>query len=115
MRFLVKGYEGATRHVFKGEVDSFNCMLLNDDGSLLNVTGHTVTLPVYDTLDRRNAPIFTATLTLTTPTAGFMTAPLSAVNTANLIPGATYYAFCNDTDGSGNLTIADKPLVIVAG
>lgn len=102
MRALINGAEGATQKLFAGQDASWLVMLLADDGSLVNVTGDTVTLAFYDRADRRNAATLTVTAAITTAASGLCTATITDTNTGTLTTGQTYYiAVKRDAGGAG--------------
>lgn len=67
---------GDTKPVYlaKGSDETVRVTLFNDDGSVLDVTGGTLDLVVYDRTDRANAALAThGGETLVTPTGGYAT------------------------------------------
>ena len=110
MRALINGAEGGNLSLQRGESASWKVMLIDYDGSILNLTGDTVTLSFYDRSDRLNAATVTVTLTLTTPTSGFCTAAITVTNTNALTAGQLYYVVVKrDVAGAGTtVTIGDK-------
>jgi hypothetical protein len=110
MRAIINGSPNAPVAWAKGSNNSALVLLMNDNGSVLDITGGSVDLVVYDRSDRANAAIAThAGDTLTTPTAGFATV---AVDDSELTYGpGEYYVFARHTT-SGSLVYYSAPYVL---
>ena len=113
MRALINGVEGGSRTIFKGQDLVLLVQVLNDDGSLITVTGDSVSLMLFDRIDRANAAILTITAAITTAAAGFTTATVTDTQTGTLAAGATYYAFVRrDAATAGAFSFADNYTVV---
>ncbi len=80
-------------------------MLLDDLGVPLTVTADVIKLKIYDTEDRRNAPILaSATCTIVTAAAGYVTAAFTALEFAidPKMDGTPYFAFVERNENTGN-------------
>ncbi len=115
MRMLIDGAEGNEIVVDKGADKTVNIMLLTDTGGLIPSTAETWTLQIYDTADRRNAAITSATLTTGTAAAGFGTMILTAAITALLSAGGTYYAYGKRVDAGTLIAFSNRPCTIHVG
>jgi hypothetical protein len=111
MRAFINGSTNAPISLAKGSNNSLNVLVCNDNGSVLDITGGTIDLVVYDRSDRANAARAThAGDTLTTPTAGFATV---AVDDSELTYGpGEYYVFVKHTT-SGALVYFSAPFVLI--
>lgn len=107
---IINGTEGATLKSFKGGFDLLRLILLSDGtvgptgqvaavGSPLDVTGDTVTLEVYDTVDRRNAAVKSLPATIVGATYGYLTVALTAT-LMDFGPG-TYYVYAKRSENTG--------------
>lgn len=94
----------------KGSNQTANILLMNDNASVLDLTGGSVDLVVYDRADRANTAIAThVTDTLTTPAAGLATL---AIDDTELTYGpGEYYIFVRHTT-SGGLVYYATPYVL---
>lgn len=111
MKALING-TSAPLFLAKGSNESAIVTLFNDDGSLLNLTGGSVDLVVYDRSDRANPAVAThAGDTLTTPTAGVATI---AIDDSELTynPGE-YYMFAKHTTSTATVFLAGPFTLVV--
>lgn len=109
MRAFIAGVFGAVT-VRKGEDTVLPVVVHNDDGSLLDLTGGSIDLVVYDRSDRANAtPIAThAGDALTAATAGHATMTIGDAE-LNYATG-DYYVFVRFTNATSKIYFAD-PIV----
>lgn len=115
MRALINGVEGGALELFRGADKTWVVLLTNDDGSVLNVTGDTITMSVYDYNDKRNAALFTVTCSLTTAASGLCSAVITDTNSALMTAGYTYYAHAlRNAGGAGAYTYGQKSCSILA-
>jgi len=93
MRALFDGEEGSEEGVtrYKGADGSLNVMLVNDDGSNIDITGDTVTIEIHTSAVRSASPVATFTGVIVAAAAGYYTVALAAVS-MTFGPG-THYMF----------------------
>ena len=111
---LINGIEGNVLDIYKGSNVSLECVLLDDTGAQIDLTGGAVTLQVFDTEDRRNAIIDDAAGTLTDDAAGhvtfaFVPADLSWGPGTN---GAPYFGYAKYVASGGGEQVARIPVKI---
>jgi hypothetical protein len=110
MHAMINGSPNAVVEWAKGSNNTAYVLVMNENASVLDITGGTIDLVVYDRSDRANAAIAThAGDTLTTPTAGFATV---AIDDSELTYGpGDYYVFVKHTT-SGALVYFSDPYVL---
>jgi len=111
MHALINGATNTPITWAKGSNNSANVLVTNSNASVLDITGGTIDLVVYDRSDRANAALAThAGDTLTTPTAGFATV---AVDDSELTYGpGEYYVFVKHTDAAAKVYFS-APFVLI--
>lgn len=80
MRALFDGVEGGSLTRFKGADSSLNLMLINDDGSSLDITGDEISIAIYSTDIRNASPVATFEAEIQEAKAGFCTVALAAAD-----------------------------------
>jgi hypothetical protein len=112
MRAILNGAPGVPINWAKGSNNSVKALLMNDDSSVLNLTGGAVNLLVYDRSDRANAPLAThVNETLTTPTAGLATV---AIDDSELTYGpGEYYLFVRYVATGGEVYFAEPYVLTI--
>ena len=115
MRFLVNGVEGLVLPCEKGgDTALLQLEVINDDGTLVDVTGLAAKLEIYQRADRTgNSPIELAlSPDSTNPTCGRLTAQKILAATTTQLPVGLNYAFAKI--GAGPI-FCHKPLVLSVG
>ena len=112
MRAILNGIPGAPLNWAKGSNVSVKALLMNDDASVLDITGGAVNLLVYDRSDRANAAIATHTNeTLTTPTAGLATVD---IDDSELTYGpGDYFAFIRYVASGGAVSFSEPTVLTI--
>lgn len=97
MRALIKGEEGKNISLPKGAdiITAIPIMIINDTGTVHDLSTATVDLVVYDRTDRTSTVIATLPITVATAAAGVCTLT-AAVAAMNFGPG-NYYGFVRKT------------------
>ena len=114
MRAIINGVEGGNLELFRGSDQTWVLLLTNDDGSVLDITGDTVTLSFYDFADKRNAALFTVTATLPTAAAGLASVAITDANSTLLRAGGTVYAHAlRNAGGAGAYTYGQKSVSVL--
>lgn len=116
MRVLINGLVGTdpTIKLFKAaDASDVLVRLMNDDGTVIDVTAGTNTLEFYTTANRSIAAVKSQALTTVTATAGH-TKFTPSIAGVNFGPG-TYYAFAKRVDGTGNVSISKNYYKFVIG
>jgi hypothetical protein len=112
MHVLIEGVEGAQDQalvMFRTADRVLTIKILADDGQLINMTTDTASLLyIYDTEDRRNAPLLTITLAATSLTGGVLSATITDTQMATLDAGGTYWAAVRRDSGSTTYTWSPK-------
>lgn len=85
---------------------AIEAILLDANGAPVDVTGFTVTLEVYENVDRSDTPISLAA-TLTAPTAGHVTVTVDGDVALANTSAKDYYAWVKQDD-SGSLEYSDE-------
>jgi hypothetical protein len=95
---LINGSSGNNITLFKDADDSLNCMVLEDDGTPMDITGLTCEAVFYKnkTRDHADDPVLEASGIIVTATAGFFTVALA--NTDMTFGPGTYYIYLRITD-----------------
>lgn len=102
---LLNGIEEGDHFFFKGGDKDLTIILMDDTGLPLVVTADIVKLKLYDTEDRRNAPILTSsTATIVTATAGYLTLALTTAQMSFVAnaDGKPYFAFVERNENIAN-------------
>ena len=112
MRAIINGVTGVPLQWAKGSNVSIKVLLINDDASILDLTGGAVNVLVYDRSDRANAAFAThVNETLTAPTAGLATV---AIDDSELTYGpGDYYAFVRFVAVGGAVSFAEPYVLLV--
>ncbi len=114
MRFLVNGQEGGQVALqVGGDSPLLHMLVMNDDGSQLDVTGLTCKLEIYARQDRTDTPVeVSLSPDGSLPTAGKLTDQKILAATTTQLAVGTHYGFAKI--GSGPIFSA-KPVVFVVG
>ena len=116
MKYILNGQidPSYTLKLFKGADDALQRVrVLNDDGTVEDTTGDTVTLELYTKTDRSSAVVKSQALTAVSATAGTMSFTPTIAG-QNYGPG-TYYAFLKHVTGAGVVTFSKNNYKIVIG
>lgn len=107
---LINGVEAAVLGLFKGGNASVKAVLLNDDGTDMDLTGLAAHFKVYATQDRASAPLLNKTGTLTTALGGLATFTLLAadMNFSGNTDGTPFYTFIEIDDASTPATYVSR-------
>lgn len=108
MRALINGVEGGTNIVFKGADDSLKGMVIQDDGSPIDITANTMSLEIHSSKVRAT-PVATFSGVIATATAGYFTIALAA-GSMTFGPGI-YYGYVKRVAG-GSTSYGDTPSTI---
>lgn len=112
MRAILNGAPNVPLNWAKGSNVSVKALLMNDDASLIDITGGAVNLLVYDRSDRANAALATHTNeTLTTPAVGLATI---AIDDSELTYGpGDYFAFIRYVETGGDVFFSEPYVLTI--
>ena len=120
---IINGQEGSTIDVFKSSDSILQLTLLSDGaagptgqvlraGTPLDITGDTITLEVYDSVQRKNAAAVALPCTIVSATAGQGTIAISLANSA-LIPAGVSYGFIKRSENIGTSVEFSRQFVTI--
>jgi hypothetical protein len=101
---ILNGTEEGDHYFYRGGEELLKVVLMDDTGVLMPITADVIKLKLYDTEDRRNAPVFTSSaMAITGATAGYATYTLTPteMNFAANTNGTPYYGFIERNENTG--------------
>lgn len=115
MLAILNGVRGGTLKLLRGTDAVINGVLMNDDGSELDITGMTITIELYAKKDRSDTPTSLAGALSAQPAAGTFTVTIgdSTLPVATF-SAADYYAWVK-RDDSGDIELSKESTVFRLG
>lgn len=104
MKALVSGNINGGITAYKGaDFKAVNLMLIEDDGSLIDLTGDTVEVEIYVQGGRGGTAVATITASLATAASGLCSLALTDTETDALAPGSYDYFVKRTENSSGDV------------
>lgn len=114
MLAIVQGLRGQKINILRETDKVLNGVLMNDDGSELDITGHTVTLEVYKNKSRSDTPTSLAAA-LVTAAAGTFTVTIADDDLLIAdFPAGDYYAWVK-RDNAGDIELSKEYVILALG